>query len=172
MVQQGGWREEGVAWCGWCGWVGGSEPPDALVYSPQLLRCVCMTNGLVAPRMYTRPSSTTLLTTAPLSPSLIHDILQPFANAVAMLVQPTYEQRAAAMEEVLRWFMVFIPAARARPVDAWCSRPDAGAARRAAAAAAVAEQVRCCLYVITCNACGLAPNHLRGTHAITLPWCK
>jgi hypothetical protein len=45
------------------------------------------------------------------------------------------------MEEVLVWFLFAIPRARGRPVDAWCSRPDGAAVRRAAQAAAVAEQV-------------------------------
>ncbi|WIA40512.1 hypothetical protein OEZ86_013861 [Tetradesmus obliquus] len=55
-------------------------------------------------------------------------------------LSPTYEERAAAMEEVLQWFMVAIPRARGRPVDAWCSRPDGAAVRRAAQAALIAEQ--------------------------------
>jgi hypothetical protein len=58
-----------------------------------------------------------------------------------LLLQPTYEERAAAMEEVLVWFLFAIPRARGRPVDAWCSRPDGAAVRRAAQAALVAEQV-------------------------------
>jgi hypothetical protein len=45
------------------------------------------------------------------------------------------------MEEVLHWFMFAIPRARGRPVDAWCSRPDGAAVRRAAKAAMIAEQV-------------------------------
>jgi hypothetical protein len=45
------------------------------------------------------------------------------------------------MEEVLQWFMFAIPRARGRPVDAWCSRPDGAAVRRAAQAAMIAEQV-------------------------------
>jgi hypothetical protein len=59
-----------------------------------------------------------------------------------LLLQPTYEERAAAMEEVLVWFLFAIPRARGRPVDAWCSRPDGAAVRRAAQAALVAEQVQ------------------------------
>lgn len=38
------------------------------------------------------------------------------------------------------WFMFAIPRARGRPVDAWCSRPDGAVVRRAAVAAAVAQQ--------------------------------
>jgi hypothetical protein len=50
------------------------------------------------------------------------------------------------MEEVLVWFLFAISRARGRPVDAWCSRPDGAAVRRAAQAALVAEQVWLGLY--------------------------
>lgn len=60
--------------------------------------------------------------------------------SVVTYMQPTYEERAAAMEEVLYWFKFVIPRARARPVDAWCSKPDGPAVRRAAIAASVAQQ--------------------------------
>lgn len=54
--------------------------------------------------------------------------------------QPTYEERAAAVEDLLCWFMFAIPRARARPVDAWCSQPDGPSVRRAALAASVAQR--------------------------------
>lgn len=70
-----------------------------------------------------------------------HPTILPLTPLLLLLLQPTYEERAAAMEEVLQWFMVAIPRARGRPVDAWCSRPDGAAVRRAAQAALIAEQV-------------------------------
>jgi E1A-binding protein p400 len=57
-----------------------------------------------------------------------------------LLFQPTYVERAAALEGVLREFMFAIPKARAPPVEGWCCKPDGSTVRRAALAAAVAQQ--------------------------------
>lgn len=61
-------------------------------------------------------------------------------NVSTAALQPTYVERAAALEETLRWFMFAIPRARAPPVDAWCCKPDGSALRRAAVSAAIAQQ--------------------------------
>lgn len=44
------------------------------------------------------------------------------------------------MEDTLREFMFAIPRARAPPIEGWCCRPDGSSLRRAAVAAAVAQQ--------------------------------
>lgn len=63
-----------------------------------------------------------------------------YLRCVSPALQPTYVERAAAMEDTLREFMFAIPKARAPPVEAWCCKPDGSTLRRAAVSAAVAQE--------------------------------
>ena len=56
----------------------------------------------------------------------------PMRPSILEEVAASYEQRAAAIDPVLREFMFVIPRARAPPPEVWCSRPDADELRAVA----------------------------------------
>jgi hypothetical protein len=63
-------------------------------------------------------------------------------SSLVLEVSPTYEERAAACEDMIREYKFYVPQARSTTPSVWCTTPDMATVRRAAEASFIGQQVR------------------------------